>query len=162
LHTTAVLIDPKRPRLDIAHVRPQPQSESNILAVSEVLPKGMCRPMWSLNDYIVIKKLHQVGTVAGRAFLLPCAPSRVLKACAVQNQISAIIMAPQPVLPSRQMCWNDTEKVAPHGPLRKGRDGTMDTVTASPPVDPLCCVRCRATRQTCTLRAANSRKSWLS
>uniref|UniRef100_A0A7S3VRI1 Protein kinase domain-containing protein n=1 Tax=Dunaliella tertiolecta TaxID=3047 RepID=A0A7S3VRI1_DUNTE len=37
----------------------QPEKESNVLAVSEALPKGMRRPVWSLNDFIVIKKLHQ-------------------------------------------------------------------------------------------------------
>eukprot|EP00983_Pelagomonas_calceolata_P099773 1158495-Pelagomonas_calceolata.AAC.13 len=42
----------------------QPEKESNVLAVSEALPKGMRRPVWSLNDFIVIKKLHQVRRFA--------------------------------------------------------------------------------------------------
>lgn len=34
--------------------------ESNILAVNKALPRGMRRSMWSVKDYTLSKRLHQV------------------------------------------------------------------------------------------------------
>lgn len=36
--------------------------QSNILAVNKALPRGMKRSMWSVRDYTLHKKLHQVMT----------------------------------------------------------------------------------------------------